>query len=210
MFRRQIEVIGKENQELLSKKSVLIVGCGGLGNSIATIISCMGLKKIYLLDFDIIEEHNLHRQFQFFNEDVGKSKSIMLSRRLKKRGCRTEIVAFNKRFDVNMDIEVDLVFDASDNFEVRIEIDKFAKSKNIPWIYASVEEEVGQVGVFKTTSFDIFVTKKHQVKGQLPPMVSLIGSISAMLGLKTLIQKQEEVLYFVDFREDLKIRKFNL
>ncbi len=209
MYRRQVEVIGKENQELLSKKSVLIVGCGGLGNIIATTISCIGLKKIYLIDFDIIERHNIHRQFQFCEQDIGKSKSIMLSEKIKR--CNdTEIIALSSKFDEEIDIKVDLVFDATDNFETRIKIDKFAKKNNIPWIYASVEEFVGQVGVFKKTSFDIFATKKITSKGQLPPMVNLIGSISSMLGVKTLIGKQEEILYFIDFKEDLKVKKFNL
>ena len=209
MYRRQIEVIGKENQELLSKKSVLIVGCGGLGNIIATTISCIGLKKIYLIDFDTIERHNIHRQFQFCEQDIGKSKSIMLSKKIER--CNdTEIIALSSKFDEEIDIKVDLVFDATDNFETRIKIDKFAKKNNIPWIYASVEEFVGQVGVFKKTSFDIFATKKITSKGQLPPMVNLIGSISSMLGVKTLIGKQEEILYFIDFKEDLKVKKFNL
>jgi adenylyltransferase/sulfurtransferase len=206
MYRRQIELIGKENQDILSQKSVLVVGCGGLGNIIATTISCIGFKKIYLIDFDIIEKHNIHRQFQFSLEDVGESKAKKLCDKIKR--CNTEIEAVEGYFDENMDIEVDLVFDATDNFDVRKKIDKFAKKNQIPWIYASVEEWHGQVGVFKNTSFEIFATKNHEVKGQLPPMVNLIGSISSMLGLKCLIGKCDEILYYVNFKEDLEIKKF--
>ena len=208
MYRRQIELIGKENQDILLKKSVLIVGCGGLGNIIATTISCIGLKTIYLIDFDTIEKHNIHRQFQFSLKDINKSKAKTLAQKIKR--CETEVVAIDKEFDENLDIKVDLVFDATDNFEVRLKIDKFAKKNKIPWIYASVEDFVGQVGVFKKISFDIFATKKIASKGQLPPMVNLIGSISSLLGLKTLIGKQKEIFYFVDFNEDLEIKKFYL
>ncbi|NPA88061.1 MAG: ThiF family adenylyltransferase, partial [Epsilonproteobacteria bacterium] len=91
----------------------------------------------------------------------------------------------------------------------RKKIDSFAKAKNIPWIYASVEETRGQVGVFRKTSFEIFATKAHEVKGQLPPMVNLIGSIASMSGLKCLIGECKEVLYYVDFSEDLEIKKFS-
>jgi adenylyltransferase/sulfurtransferase len=208
MYSRQIEVIGKENQEILSQKSVLIVGAGGLGNIIATSISCIGLKRVYIIDFDEIEIHNIHRQFWFCESDCGKSKSIMLSEKLNQRCKDTEIIGINKKFDSSLELDVDLVFDASDNFEARKEIDKFAKNRSIPWIYASVEEFVGQVGVFKKTSFEIFATKSHKVKGQIPMMVNLIGSIASMLGLKVLVGNQKEVLYFVDFKEDLKIKKF--
>ncbi|WP_457563682.1 HesA/MoeB/ThiF family protein [Caminibacter pacificus] len=208
MFRRQIEVIGEKNQEKLSEKSVLIVGCGGLGNIIATTISCIGLRKIYLIDYDTIELHNIHRQFQFSKEDIGKSKSKTLCEKIN-RCENTEIIALDGMFDENMEIDVDLVFDATDNFEVRKKIDSFAKAKKIPWIYASVEETRGQVGVFRKTSFEIFATKAHEVKGQLPPMVNLIGSIASMSGLKCLIGECKEVLYYVDFSEDLEINKFS-
>ena len=206
MFRRQIELIGKQNQDILSKKSVLIVGCGGLGNSIATIISCIGLKKIILIDFDEIEIHNIHRQIQFSLNDIGEKKAKILANKIKR--CNTQIKYLTQSFNENLDINVDLVFDATDNFEVRKKIDKFAKRKNIPWIYASVDEYVGQVGVFKKTSFDIFASKKPTLKGQIPPMITLISSISAMLGLKVLLNNQDEILYFVDFNNDLEIKKF--
>jgi len=207
MYRRQVELIGRENQEILNNKSVLIVGCGGLGNIIATTISCIGLEKIYLVDFDDIEIHNIHRQFQFSLNDIGKNKAEVLADKIKR--CDTEVNALEGYFDENMDIKVDLVFDATDNFEVRKKIDKFAKKHNIPWIYASVEEWHGQVGVFKNTSFEIFATKNHNVKGQLSPMVNLIGSISSMLGVKCLIGNCKEIFYYVNFEKDLEIKKFS-
>jgi len=206
MYRRQIEVIGKNSQLLLSKKKALIVGCGGLGNIIATTIGCIGLKKIYLSDFDEIELHNIHRQFQFKKNDIGKKKADVLAERIAR--CDTEVEVLQGYFDENSDLNVDIVFDATDNFEVRKKIDEFAKKHNIPWIYASVEEWHGQVGVFKTASFDVFAAKSHNVKGQLPPMVNLIGSISASLGMKCLVGKCEEVLYYVDFTDGLEVKKF--
>ena len=207
MYRRQIEIIGKEKQDILSQKSVLIVGCGGLGNIIATTISCIGLKKIYLVDFDDIEIHNIHRQFQFTKNDVGKKKADVLAQKIGR--CSTEAEVIHGYFDENMDLKVDIVFDATDNFEVRKKIDKFAKKNDIPWIYASVEEWHGQVGVFKKTSFEIFATKNHNVKGQLPPMVNLIGSISSMLGVKCLTGECKEIFYYVNFEKDLEVKKFS-
>jgi len=208
MFDRQIELIGKENQEKLQKKEVLIVGCGGLGNIIATTISCMGLKKIYLIDFDKIELHNLHRQFQFSKSDINKYKSEVLAKNISR--CDTEIVFLKEKFNKNLDLRVDLVFDATDNFDARKEIDSFAKKHSIAWIYASVEEFRGQVGVFVNSSFDMFATTNAISKGQFPPMVNLVGSISSMLGIRVLLDKQKEVFYYIDFNEDLKVKKFEL
>ena len=206
MFRRQIKLIGEKNQEILKNKSILIVGCGGLGNSLGVILSCIGLKKIILIDFDEIEIHNLHRQFLFSKNDLKEKKAEVLANKIKR--CDTKIEFINAKFNEDLEIKVDLVFDASDNFETRKKIDKFAKKNKIPWIYASVDEFIGQVGVFEKSSFDMFVTKEQPKKGQIPPMVSLIASIEAMLGIKKLIGKQEEILYFVDFNEELEIKKF--
>jgi adenylyltransferase/sulfurtransferase len=207
MFRRQMEVIGKENQKILNEKSVVIAGCGGLGNIIAATVGCMGLKRIYLFDDDNIEIHNLHRQFLFDTKDIGKNKAEVLAKKTD-RCENTQIIAFSEKFSSGIDLQADLIFDATDNFDARFQIDRFAKKHNIPWIYASVEEMHGQTGVFKTTSFEIFATKKHEVKGQLPPMVNIIGSIASMLGLKTLINQQDEILYYVDFKNGLEIKKF--
>jgi molybdopterin/thiamine biosynthesis adenylyltransferase len=208
MFRRQIQLIGSK-QKLLEDKKVLIVGAGGLGNSLATIISCIGLKKITIIDFDKIEIHNIHRQIQFTKNDVGKSKVAVLGNKIKR--CDTNIEIIESKFDSNIDFEVDLIFDATDNFEVRMEIDKFAKKNKIPWVYASVDEYYGQVGFFKKTDFSIFATKEVSTKGQIPPMVSLVASIEAMLGIKYLVNElKDEVLYYIDFKEDLKIKKFQI
>jgi molybdopterin/thiamine biosynthesis adenylyltransferase len=208
MFRRQIQLLG-EKQKLLEDKKVLIVGAGGLGNSLATFISCIGLKKITIIDFDKIEIHNIHRQIQFSKNDIGKSKVRILGEKIKR--CDTEIEVIEDRFNCNMNFDVDLVFDATDNFDARFEIDKFTKRNKIPWIYASVDEYYGQVGFFKENDFSIFATKKLSTKGQITPMISLIASIEAMLGVKYLINElNEEVLYYIDFSKELKIKKFKI
>jgi len=207
MFRRQIELL-KEKHYLLEDKKVLIVGAGGLGNFLATIINCIGLKKITIIDFDEIEIHNIHRQIQFTKNDIGQNKAKILGKKIKR--CDTQIEIIEDKFKSTMDFDVDLVFDATDNFEVRKEIDKFAKNNNIPWIYASVDEFYGQVGFFEKSSFDIFATKRLSSKGQISSMVSLVASIEAMLGIKYLIgELKEEILYYIDFSEDLNIKKFN-
>ncbi len=208
MFRRQVEVIGEENQQKLSKKSVLIVGCGGLGNIIATTLGCIGLKKIYLIDFDTIELHNIHRQFQFCKNDIGKYKCKVLKEKIQR--CNTKIICLNKKFNSDLELDVDLIIDATDNFEVRLEIDKFAKNKNIPWIYSSVEEWRAQIGIFKKTSFEIFATKSHIPKGQLPPMVNLTGSFASLIALKVLLFDMDEKLFYIDFEENFVFKEFSL
>ena len=213
MYRRQIEVIGAKNQEKLGKKSILIVGAGGLGNIIASTLSCIGLNKIYIVDFDKIELHNIHRQFQFKKDDIGKFKAEVLAKRVSRcKELKYYVNEFNEDF-VNKLFEnkkIDLIMDATDNFEVRIEIDKTAKKFNIPWIYSSVEEFRGQVGIFKKTSFDIFATKSKLSKGQIPPMVNFIGSFASLIALKVLLFDIEEKLFYFDFENDFIFKEFKI
>ncbi len=212
MFRRQIEVIGEVNQEKLSKKSILIVGAGGLGNIIASTLSCIGLKRIYIVDFDKIEIHNIHRQFQFDKKDIGKFKSEVLAKKVSR--CQ-ELECYVNKFDEKFANEffkkhkIDLIMDATDNFEVRIEIDKISKKLSIPWIYTSVEEWRAQIGIFKTTSFEIFATKNHISKGQLPPMVNLAGSFASLLSLKVLLFDIDEKFFYFDFENEFIFKEFS-
>jgi len=208
MFRRQIEILG-EHQKELAKKSLLVVGAGGLGNVVLSEIGCIGLKEIYLIDFDMIELHNIHRQFQFTESDIGKYKAKVLADRTHR--CGTKIIPIVEEFN-NFDKKVDLVIDCTDNFEVRQKIDKFAKKNNIPWVYGSVESWVGQVCLFKDKNLDIFNLSEHKVSGVMPSMVGLIGSIQASIATKYLagVDVEMDKLYYIDFTKELKISGFKV
>jgi len=207
MFRRQIEIIGS-NQNKLKNKSVLVIGAGGLGNVVMSEIGCIGLKEIYIIDFDMIELHNIHRQFQFKEADIGKYKAKVLANRTHR--CGTKIIPLVEKFET-FDKKVDLIIDCTDNFETREKIDKFAKANKIPWVYASVENWVGQVCLFKDKSIDIFNNPiQHQVTGVMPAMVGLVGSIESIIATKYLAELDVEFdrLYYIDFSKELKISQF--
>ena len=208
MFRRQIEIL-KENQKILETKSVLVVGAGGLGNVIMSEIGCIGLKEIFLIDFDQIELHNIHRQFQFKEEDIGKYKSKVLADRTHR--CGTKIIPIVDKFET-FDKKIDLIIDCTDNFEVRKKIDKFAKDNNIPWLYGSVESWIGQACLFKEKNLDIFNINEHKVSGVMPSMVGLVGSIQASIATKYLagLEVDFDKLYYIDFSKDLKINLFKV
>ena len=208
MFRRQIEILG-EHQKELAKKSLLVVGAGGLGNVVLSEIGCIGLKEIYLIDFDMIELHNIHRQFQFTESDIGKYKAKVLADRTHR--CGTKIIPIVEEFN-NFDKKVDLVIDCTDNFEVRQKIDNFAKKNNIPWVYGSVESWVGQVCLFKDKNLDIFNLSEHKVSGVMPSMVGIVGSIEAMIATKYIagLEVEMDKLYYIDFTKELKISGFKV
>ena len=209
MFRRQIQLV-QEKQKNLETKSILVIGAGGLGNFVMSELSCIGLKEIFLFDFDEIEIHNIHRQFQFNKNDIGHKKAQVLAQKTKR--CNTQITPFIKKFE-SFDKKVDLIIDCSDNFEVRKKIDKFAKNTKTPWLYGSVENWIGQVCLFENKNLDIFnISKSHKVDGVFPSMVGLIGSIQTTLATKYLLEMEvkKDTLYYIDFSKDLNIMNFSI
>lgn len=80
-----IEEIFKRNvpgtRDILSKKTVGIAGCGGLGSNAAAALTRAGIGKLIIADFDVVELSNLNRQY-YFLADVGKKKTDALAAHL--------------------------------------------------------------------------------------------------------------------------------
>ena len=112
-------------------------------------------------------------------------------------------------------IKADLILDATDNLPTRALIDKYAKSINVPWIYASVEEFHGQICFFDKNTFDsIFTVKKRTPNGIACPIVMQIASIQANLAFRYLVDlpiKKDFLNYiFYDSNGELTLQKFSL
>ena len=63
-----------EDQKKLCKSEITIIGCGGLGSPLAVYLVASGVGKINLIDFDVVEERNLHRQVFYKESDIGRKK----------------------------------------------------------------------------------------------------------------------------------------
>jgi len=139
-YSRQIlvERIGEAGQEKLAKSSVLLVGCGALGTVIANNLIRAGIGYMKVVDRDYVELDNLQRQMLFDEEDVekGMPKAVAAVDKLHKINSSVKIEAEVK--DVNQkNIEelikdVDIVLDATDNFEIRLLINDACFKHNIP------------------------------------------------------------------------------
>jgi sulfur carrier protein ThiS adenylyltransferase len=68
--------------EALEKACVGLAGCGGLGSNAAVALVRAGVGSLILVDFDLVEESNLNRQY-FFQADVGQRKCEVLAQRLR-------------------------------------------------------------------------------------------------------------------------------
>lgn len=157
-FKRQIALWGEDTQHSLTDKSVAIIGCGGLGSTLAITLGSSGIGKFHLVDFDTVSIHNLHRQIAYTLNDEGKPKCEQLSKLLKSRYDGVEIVTYCESFEAfaQRKSTFDLIIDATDNLPSRAQIDRYAKSKTIPWIHGSVEGFHGYVCLFDKAPFNVF------------------------------------------------------
>jgi len=216
-FLRQIELWGKKTQQNLQKKSILIVGCGGLGSSLAIALGSSGIGKITLVDFDKVSIHNIHRQIAFELNDVERFKADILKKKILNRFSEVEVETVIDDFKnfAKTQKKFDLILDATDNLQIRKEIDLYAKKINSPWIYASVEEFHGQVCFFEKASFaEMFQISNHKPAGIATPIVMLIASFSANLAMRYLtnykISKDKLYYIYLNSEGEFNIKKFKL
>lgn len=150
-YSRQIlfSPIGETGQNQISKKHVLIIGVGALGTSNAEILVRAGVGKITIVDRDYIEFSNLQRQ-QLFTEQNAYDripKAIAAKDRL--LAIRSSATIHAHIMDVNAETlesltdGVDLILDATDNFETRMLINDMSQKKRIPWIYGACVASYG-------------------------------------------------------------------
>jgi molybdopterin-synthase adenylyltransferase len=217
-FDRQIQLWGEDTQTSLQNKKIAIIGCGGLGCSLGIALGASGIGQIDLVDFDEVGIHNIHRQIAFKIGDESRKKCDVLKELIESKCVYVKANSFdmdfesfaNKSFD-----KYDLIIDATDNLPVRAKINSFAKEKNIPWIYGSVEAFHGQVCFFQDANFEsVFNINDHKPAGIAAPIVMNIASLQANLALRYLagLSVKKDFLYYCFFNEDGEFitQKFNL
>lgn len=141
--------IGKEGQERLGRSSVAIIGCGALGTVLANNLCRAGIGRLVIADRDYIELNNLQRQILFDEDDIVRRlpKAIAAAEKLHRVNSATKIEALVE--DINADgieslvQDVDLVLDATDNFETRYLLNDVCVKYARPWIYSGVITSYG-------------------------------------------------------------------
>ncbi|NPA65454.1 MAG: ThiF family adenylyltransferase [Epsilonproteobacteria bacterium] len=206
-FKRQIQLWGEEKQSTLQKKKIAIIGAGGLGSSLCFALGASGIGEIHIIDFDEVSLHNIHRQIAFTLEDEGKNKAQVNAQIIRKRSQYTQAFFYECDFEQwsLKDIDVDLIIDATDNLPTRAQIDQYAKKKNIPWIYGSVEAFNGQVCFFNTAKFeDFFKVVKRIPAGIAAPIVMHIASLQANLAIRYLtgLNVKKDFVYYIYFNDE--------
>ncbi|MFX0098005.1 MAG: ThiF family adenylyltransferase [Candidatus Hodarchaeota archaeon] len=148
LFDRQKRLQGWD-QEKIHDSSVLIVGAGATGNELVKNLVLMGLGKIYLIDFDIIERSNLNRCVFFREDDVGetKFKAEVVAKNAGAYG-RTEIVPMKERIEeVDSAIykECNVTASCLDNLEARLQLNSYSYYYKVPFVDSGIDGFQGSI-----------------------------------------------------------------
>lgn len=140
IFSRNELLWGKDFQEFLSQKCVLVAGLGGVGGYALEALARSGIGKFIIIDFDKIEESNINRQIIALNSTLGQSKTDVFEQRLKNINPKIEIEKYNQFYtkELNETIfkNVDFVVDAIDTMRYKVDLISSCVEKNIPVISA--------------------------------------------------------------------------
>ncbi|HYN80359.1 MAG TPA: molybdopterin-synthase adenylyltransferase MoeB [Gemmatimonadaceae bacterium] len=155
-YGRQLALpsFGIEGQRRLKSASVLIVGAGGLGSPAALYLAAAGVGRLGIVEFDRVEESNLHRQLLYSSSDTGRSKIEAARERIEGVNPAVEVESFDTRLTAANALSIlegfDIVLDGSDNFPTRYLVNDAAVISGIPCVYGSVHRFEGQLSVFAT------------------------------------------------------------
>jgi adenylyltransferase/sulfurtransferase len=204
-FSRQImlEEIGYQGQLKLKNSKVCVVGVGGLGNPITSRLAAMGVGTLRIVDRDVIELSNLHRQTMFDEDDVGQVKVEVAAKKLQKLNpdCKIEALAISVNDYTALEVVegCDVVIDALDSVNARYALNKACVKFGIPFVTGAAVGVSGQAFtvlpkesacyycMFPELDEDTMPT--CSIEGVHPSILSLVGGIEVSEAVKIILGK---------------------
>jgi adenylyltransferase/sulfurtransferase len=186
-------------QERLRAARVLVVGCGGLGSSLALYLAAAGVGELLLADGDSVERSNLHRQILHGEDDIGRPKAASAAALIGARypDCRLTQITERLTGDAleQAVASASLVADGSDNYPTRYALNRACIAHGKTLVSAAAARSEGQL-----TSFDVAgggpcyrclypeeglqTALSCRDNGVLGPVVGVLGSLQALEVIK--------------------------
>ncbi len=202
-YSRQLLMPGFDvaGQQALGGSRVLVVGAGGLGCPVVLYLAAAGVGCIHIVDDDRVELANLQRQIAFSMDDIGAPKAEALAERARATNPHITVTWEALRLTpANLAdhlTHVDLVLDATDNFDIRFALNQACIRARVPLVSGAAIRAEGQVSLFDTTHAqspcyqclyaDVGeATLSCSEAGVLGPLVGMIGTTQAMEAIKYL------------------------
>jgi len=192
--------VGGAGQRKLKAARIAVIGAGGVGSAVIPALGGAGIGRLTIIDSDVVELANLHRQPLFAEADAGKSKAELAANFVRNPNRFVKVTPVRHRIGPGNAAELlathDLVVDGSDNFATRLAVNDACVGLGIPLVSAAAVQFQGQVGLFRTRpcyrcfvgdAFDADDCDNCAELGVLGALTATVGSFAALLAINTVV-----------------------
>jgi len=192
--------VGGVGQKKLKAASIAVIGAGGIGSAVIPALAGAGIGKLTIVDSDVVELSNLHRQPLFSEIDAGRSKAELAAAFARRLNHFVDARQVRERIDATNAQQLlgdhELVIDGSDNFATRLAVSDACVSLGIPLVSAAAVQFQGQVGLFRAKpcyrcfvgdAFDADDCDNCAELGVLGAFTGTVGSFAALLAINVIV-----------------------
>ena len=144
--------VGMTGQKRLKNAKVLVVGAGGLGSPALLYLAAAGVGTLGIVEFDEVDESNLHRQIIHGQSDIGRPKAESARDSIQEVNPFVEVRLHQVRLEADNVLDIfrdyDLILDGTDNFATRYLVNDAAVLLGKPYVWGSIFRFEGQASVF--------------------------------------------------------------
>jgi sulfur-carrier protein adenylyltransferase/sulfurtransferase len=220
-YRRQVVLpgFGQRGQEALAGAHVAVIGAGGLGSPALLYLAGAGVGTISVVDDDVVELSNLHRQVIHSAEEVGEPKALSARRRMEGLNDEVRVLEVRERITTanaaRLLAGADVVLDGSDNFATRHAVSAGCAAAGIPHVWGSILGFEAQLSVFwagRGPNYEDLYPEPPAPgsvpncaqAGVLGPVVGAVGSAMALEALKIIAGMGEPLVGRIAFYSALE------
>lgn len=207
-YLRNIPALSEEECNLLQNKRALIVGCGGLGGNLISILLRIGVGNLRIVDGDVFEPTNLNRQLFSSVPALGQNKARIAAQSASRINPDVHIDVMEEFFtEENAAVllqDCDIVLDALDNIPSRRVLAAACEKKGLPLVYGAISGWVSQAAIsipgdrlIEALYPEDIIIRDQSVLSFTP---SLCASMQAALCIKMLVGRPVETgtIYYFD------------
>jgi adenylyltransferase/sulfurtransferase len=192
--------VGGVGQRKIWQSRVAVVGAGGIGSAVIPALAGAGIGQLTIIDDDVVELGNLHRQPLFRERDIGYSKADLALQFVHRLNHFVQANPVQERIGeenaARLLADHDLVIDGSDNFATRLAVSDACVELGIPLLSAAAVQFQGQVGLFRSRpcyrcfvgdAFDADDCDNCAELGVLGALTGTVGNFAALLALNFIV-----------------------
>ena len=192
--------VGGAGQKALKDASVLVIGAGGLGSPALQYLAAAGVGTIGVVDDDVVDSANLHRQVIHKDASIGMPKVFSAQAEMEAQNPFVTVKPYHRRLDAasakELFAEYDVVLDGTDNFDTRYLVNAAAVATGTPLVSGALTQWEGQISVFDAArdapcyacvfpqAPDPSLAPPCSEAGVIGPLPGVIGTMMALEAVK--------------------------